>query len=1033
MTLNQPNLSSFLMTKHLTIFCDHKNLSYLLSCPDENRVVLRWIPVLQFFEFDIVHIEGPKNFWADYLSRTNLDSPKKTPGKKERKTRNSTARTKNAVEKCCSLLRPNSVHGNSLSSLFNYLNLAELDLDPITWYNPSYEDAAKVIHPSALRHPKSAFAEINALKHFSHFEPITNSVHRDLIDRNCIAFFFILSTDLPRMHVREFVDSSTHNLNDLIQHGNWNLKLYFHHPKNPSLNYHPDTIPANALRIRLNRLCSSVSLDDLYYHLNIFHLLPLPTHMYPFNIDHNRFISRGFEDFLIDSDRSKYISACWKLPHPCRLSLLDLHTCATKTDTNDEYPHDIPSVPTLDLPITVLDEQLYLWALHNSTPLYSTRGTPALDPNRIKSHSIRISYALADLSSSEPLLAESFHPTQYCCHLDDIEPLIIGTPHPRPSRQDFLIYERILPVTRTGNYSGFVYHDSEGRKFLHPSFVIEPALSRFDSLKRWFPELVNHRQFLRSQSGQSDSSPPPCDPRTAEEIIEISSSSDVDMETAFCIVAATSESQQSESSESLLSNQNPSPSSKFLSKIIKEQQKLSDSDSLFADSYIHRSTGLKMLTSSQPKILIPPSLRPEILLLTHGSVESGHPPTDIAWKKLKDSDFHWPNMKADLISHIAGCIPCQKTSPISKNSIPSTGSLNSAKRPFEYLHCDTIGPLSVDSYGNKYVIHFVDAFSKFSILVTVADVTALTVVNSILVHVYSVFGAPRSIHSDNGPEFSNKIFSLLCQFLNIEHTLSIPHFHQSNGLVERQHRTDLQALRKLLLDFADYQNWSDYIPICQLIVNSHPRKSLGTSPYFLFFGTNSSPRLLPHEILESLKPPANQPDLPDYLAHLTSLTQTLTDSWNKIDLDSIAIEPNAPLTCKLQPGDCVFVLRDKPAKLHGHFVGTYVVEKQLTNSSILVKNPITKNLLKTSIHLVTPCTSSLPKEILDSYVAADKGEHVIDAIDSIENNDATIIWSDGTSTVQPVDSIKNTAAYKRFMLLHEDVPKKKTRGKRKKR
>ncbi|KAL0205331.1 hypothetical protein P9112_000638 [Eukaryota sp. TZLM1-RC] len=122
------------------------------------------IPVLQSFEFDIVHIEGPKNFWADYLSCTNLDSPKKNPGKKERKTRNSTPCTKNTIEKCCSLLRPNSVHGNSLSSLFNDLNLADLELGPITWYNLSYKDAAKVIHPSALRHPKSAFAEINALK-----------------------------------------------------------------------------------------------------------------------------------------------------------------------------------------------------------------------------------------------------------------------------------------------------------------------------------------------------------------------------------------------------------------------------------------------------------------------------------------------------------------------------------------------------------------------------------------------------------------------------------------------------------------------------------------------------------------------------------------------------------------------------------------------------------------------------------------------------------------------------------------------------
>ncbi|KAL0206249.1 hypothetical protein P9112_001556 [Eukaryota sp. TZLM1-RC] len=147
-------------------------------------------------------------------------------------------------------------------------------------------------------------------------------------------------------------------------------------------------------------------------------------------------------------------------------------------------------------------------------------------------------------------------------------------------------------------------------------------------LKRWFPEFVNQRQFLRSQFGQSDSSPPPRDLRITEEIIEVSSSPDIDIETAFRVVAATSKSQQSKSSKFFLSNQNASLCLKFLSIILKEQQKLSNSDSLFADCYVHRSTGLKMLNSFQPKILIPLSLRPEILLLAHNSVKAGHPPVE---------------------------------------------------------------------------------------------------------------------------------------------------------------------------------------------------------------------------------------------------------------------------------------------------------------------------------------------------------------------------------------------------------------------
>ncbi|KAL0214020.1 hypothetical protein P9112_006204 [Eukaryota sp. TZLM1-RC] len=86
---------------------------------------------------------------------------------------------------------------------------------------------------------------------------------------------------------------------------------------------------------------------------------------------------------------------------------------------------------------------------------------------------------------------------------------------------------------------------------------------------------------------------------------------------------------------------------------------------------------------------------------------------------------------------------------------------------------------------------------------------------------------------------------------------------------------------------------------------------------------------------------------------------------------------------------------------------------------------------QTATHLVKPCLSSLPPEILNSYVAADSGELIHGAIIDVSENSATVLWSDGTTTGQPVDSIHNTTAYSRFMKLSIDPPK--TRRKRKKR
>ncbi|KAL0231473.1 hypothetical protein GEMRC1_010877 [Eukaryota sp. GEM-RC1] len=68
-TLTLSLLSSFILTKRFTLFCDHKNLSYLISAPEKNRIVTRWIPILANFEFELVHTAGEDNHFADLLSR----------------------------------------------------------------------------------------------------------------------------------------------------------------------------------------------------------------------------------------------------------------------------------------------------------------------------------------------------------------------------------------------------------------------------------------------------------------------------------------------------------------------------------------------------------------------------------------------------------------------------------------------------------------------------------------------------------------------------------------------------------------------------------------------------------------------------------------------------------------------------------------------------------------------------------------------------------------------------------------------------
>ncbi|KAL0227938.1 hypothetical protein RCL1_004081 [Eukaryota sp. TZLM3-RCL] len=67
--LTESPLSSFLKTRHLTVFTDHRNIAFLYVAPEKNRIVKRWIPILADYSIDICHTVGADNHWADMLSR----------------------------------------------------------------------------------------------------------------------------------------------------------------------------------------------------------------------------------------------------------------------------------------------------------------------------------------------------------------------------------------------------------------------------------------------------------------------------------------------------------------------------------------------------------------------------------------------------------------------------------------------------------------------------------------------------------------------------------------------------------------------------------------------------------------------------------------------------------------------------------------------------------------------------------------------------------------------------------------------------
>jgi hypothetical protein len=96
--------------------------------------------------------------------------------------------------------------------------------------------------------------------------------------------------------------------------------------------------------------------------------------------------------------------------------------------------------------------------------------------------------------------------------------------------------------------------------------------------------------------------------------------------------------------------------------------------------------------------------------------------------------------------------------------------------------------ISVDFWGptpdNKYVLVFMDEYSRFPILEIISSTSAETVI-PVFDKVFAMFGIPFTCKSDNGPPFTSEKFKQFMQYIGCTHRRITPLWPQANGMAER--------------------------------------------------------------------------------------------------------------------------------------------------------------------------------------------------------------------------------------------------------
>ena len=230
----------------------------------------------------------------------------------------------------------------------------------------------------------------------------------------------------------------------------------------------------------------------------------------------------------------------------------------------------------------------------------------------------------------------------------------------------------------------------------------------------------------------------------------------------------------------------------------------------------------------------------------------------------------------------------------------------------------------------------------------ITDKKAVTVRNAFFQCWVGPFGVPQVVVSDNGREFVNTVLTEAFEQLGIDHRLISPYSPQTNGFIERQHKTINVALRAL----SDKTNWALHLPlITAAINNTFVEGSLYTpSQYALGASLNLSGSVMFNEIKENSL--ITTPNLLDTKIFLNTMAKTGRQFKRY---------KNKPY---YEPGifECewVWLRRQNKRKLSSLYHGPYRVHSCSEQSMVIQKN---SGLVKVSIRNVK---AYVPRDIKSS-------------------------------------------------------------------
>lgn len=223
------------------------------------------------------------------------------------------------------------------------------------------------------------------------------------------------------------------------------------------------------------------------------------------------------------------------------------------------------------------------------------------------------------------------------------------------------------------------------------------------------------------------------------------------------------------------------------------------------------------------KLFVPSKLRKKALDIAHRSHFGIN-----SMKRMLRECLWWPKMWKEIEDVVRNCSTCVRIGkpkapiPLKSRALPSL--------PMQVVQVDF---LSLPNCGSGKFFTVVDSYSRMLWCVEMNKTDVNPTIRA-LNRIFTIWGRPEVIQSDNGPPFNSQQFTAYWEKGGIKHRTVFPYAPFMNGLIERQNEGIIKAVKCAR---EENKNWRDALEqYVNVYNNERPQATSGVTPFELMTG-----------------------------------------------------------------------------------------------------------------------------------------------------------------------------------------------------